>query len=155
MIEYDAPFWWYIYVKVKRYFSVRIEEEKDDFFLVYPYMKYDKIWRRISITDTTQKMKFSIKDFFSKCDQIPMKLRFWSHSLKKSLIEHFIFCAVWRSSTLVSYLIRSIMLNSMTFDIYLSYVWQLSVNQEFRILCRRYQLNKFISFRKLQHCSKM
>ena len=33
-------------------------------------------------------MKFSINDFFSKCDQIH------SHSLKKSLIENFIFCAV-------------------------------------------------------------
>ena len=41
-----------------------------------------------------QKMKFSIKDFFSKCDQIRRKLRFWSHLLKKTLMENFIFCAV-------------------------------------------------------------
>ena len=40
---------------------------------------------------TTQKMKFSIKDFFSKCDQLRRKLRIWSHSLKKSLMENFIF----------------------------------------------------------------
>ena len=39
-------------------------------------------------------MKFSIKDFFIKCDQIRRKLRIWSHLLKKSLIESFIFCAV-------------------------------------------------------------
>ena len=39
-------------------------------------------------------MKFSIKDFFSKCDQIRRKLRIWSHLLKKSLMENFIFCAV-------------------------------------------------------------
>ena len=39
-------------------------------------------------------MKFSIKDFFSKCDEIRRKLRIWSHLLKKSLIEKFIFCAV-------------------------------------------------------------
>ena len=45
-------------------------------------------------TDTAQKIKFSIKDFFSKCDQIRWKLRIWSHLLKKSLIENFIFCAV-------------------------------------------------------------
>ena len=32
-------------------------------------------------------MKFSIKDFFSKCDQI----RSSSHLLKKSLMENFIF----------------------------------------------------------------
>ena len=39
-------------------------------------------------------MKFSIKDFFSKCDQICRKLRIWSHLLKKPLMENFIFCAV-------------------------------------------------------------
>ena len=43
---------------------------------------------------TAQKMKFSIKDLFSKCDQIRRKLRIWSHLLKKSLMENFIFCAV-------------------------------------------------------------
>ena len=36
-------------------------------------------------------MKFSIKDFFSKYLQIRRKLRIWSHLLKKSLIENFIF----------------------------------------------------------------
>ena len=45
--------------------------------------------------DTAQKMKFSLKDFFSKCDLIHRKLRIWSHLLKKSLMENFIFCAVW------------------------------------------------------------
>ena len=44
---------------------------------------------------TAQKMKFSIKDFFSKCDQIRRKLRIWSHLLKKSIMENFIFCAVY------------------------------------------------------------
>ena len=44
--------------------------------------------------NTAQKMKFSIKNFSSKCDQIRMKLRIWSHLLKKSLMENFIFCAV-------------------------------------------------------------
>ena len=34
-----------------------------------------------------QEMDFSIKDFFSKCDQIHRKL--WSHLLKKSLRMHF------------------------------------------------------------------
>ena len=46
------------------------------------------------IFDTTQKMKFSITDFLSKCDQIRRKLRIWSHLLRKSLMENFIFCAV-------------------------------------------------------------
>ena len=34
-------------------------------------------------------MKFSINDFFSKCDQIRKK-----NLLKKSLMENFIFCAM-------------------------------------------------------------
>ena len=45
-------------------------------------------------THTAQKMKFSIKDFFSKCDQICSKLRIWSHLLEKSLTKNFIFRAV-------------------------------------------------------------
>ena len=36
---------------------------------------------------TAQKMKFSIKDVFSKCDQICHFLRIWGHLLKKSLME--------------------------------------------------------------------
>ena len=32
-------------------------------------------------------MKFFIKDFFSKCDQIRKKLRTWSHLLRKPLKE--------------------------------------------------------------------
>ena len=43
---------------------------------------------------TAEKMKSSIKDFFSKCDQIRSFLRIWSHLLKKSLMESFVFCAV-------------------------------------------------------------
>ena len=47
------------------------------------------------VPDTTaQKMKFFIKDFFSKCDQIRRFLWIWSHLLKRSLMENFIFCAV-------------------------------------------------------------
>ena len=38
-------------------------------------------------------MKFSIKDFFSKCDQIRSFQRIWLRLLEKSLIENFI-CAV-------------------------------------------------------------
>ena len=41
--------------------------------------------------DTAQKMKFSIKNFFSKSDQIRNFLRIWLHLLKKSLMENFIF----------------------------------------------------------------
>ena len=44
--------------------------------------------------NTTQKMKFSSKGFFNKYDKIPSLLRIWSHLLKKSLMENFIFCVV-------------------------------------------------------------
>ena len=41
-----------------------------------------------------KKKKFSIKDLFSKWDQIRKKLRIWSHLLEKSIIGNFIFCAM-------------------------------------------------------------
>ena len=46
---------------------------------------FAKLVKGLSLTITAQKMKFSIKDFFSK----------WSHLLKKSLTENFIFCVVY------------------------------------------------------------
>ena len=49
-------------------------------------------------TITAQKMKFSLKNFFCKCDQVRRKLRIWSHLLKKSLMDNFIFCAVYLHS---------------------------------------------------------
>ena len=36
-------------------------------------------------------MKFSVEDFFSKCDQIRSFLQIGSYLLKKSLMENFIF----------------------------------------------------------------
>ena len=48
-------------------------------------------WLSFDIVGTAQEMKFSIKDFFSKCDQIRRKLWIWSHLLKISLIENFFF----------------------------------------------------------------
>ena len=41
--------------------------------------------------NTVQKMKFSMKDFFSICDQIISFLRILSHLLKKALMENIIF----------------------------------------------------------------
>ena len=41
-----------------------------------------------------QKLKFSIKVFFSECDQIRSKLRIWSHIPNKSSMEKFSFCEV-------------------------------------------------------------
>ena len=52
------------------------------------------IFGEIAILTNAQKMKFSITDFFSKCDQIRSFLRIWLHLLKKSAMENFIFCAM-------------------------------------------------------------
>ena len=57
--------------------------------------------------NTAQKIKFSIKDFLSKCDQICWKLRIWL--LKKFLMENSIFCEVlvtaayWESSDITMF----------------------------------------------------
>ena len=45
-------------------------------------------------TITAQEVKFSIKDLFSEWAQICSFRQIWSHLLKKSLMENFIFCAV-------------------------------------------------------------
>ena len=55
-----------------------------------------------------RKIKFTIKDLFSKCDQIRWKLRIWSHLLKKHSMENFIFCAI-----LIWYIIKRF-----TFDVW-------------------------------------
>ena len=49
------------------------------------------VWYQKSDICTAQKMKFFVKDFFGKCNQIRRKLQVWSYLLKKSLIENFIF----------------------------------------------------------------
>ena len=44
-------------------------------------------------------MKFSIKDFFSKSDQIGMKLQIWLHLQKKYWMEHFLCSAYSKTFT--------------------------------------------------------
>ena len=57
------------------------------------FLTFDAVYLSSDL-NTTQKVKFSIKDFFGKCDQIRSFLRIWSHLLKKSLMKNFIFSAV-------------------------------------------------------------
>ena len=61
------------------------------FFLIFYFNLRVSI---VSARHTAQKMKFSIKDFFSKCGQIRSFLQICSHLLKKFLMENIIFCAV-------------------------------------------------------------
>ena len=57
-------------------------------------IKFSYMIMALLTENTAQKMKFSIKDFFSKYDQIHSFQQIWSHLLKKSLMENFIFSAV-------------------------------------------------------------
>ena len=45
----------------------------------------------IKANESLHKKMFSIKEFFSKCDQIRSFLRMWSHLLKKKLYEKLYF----------------------------------------------------------------
>ena len=60
--------------------------------------KYPLLGKELKVqtdtANTAKKMKFSIKDLFSKFDQIHSFLRIWSHLLKKPLMENFIFSVV-------------------------------------------------------------
>ena len=81
-------------------FRARTKTFEDSYF---PYSNLEE-------TFTPQKIhhKFSINDFFSKCDQIRRKLRIWSHLLKKSLMENFIFCAVFMADKQSAHLTNTI-----------------------------------------------
>ena len=62
------------------------------FSLTRIFLYEDRICVSAQIYST--KIKFFIKNFFSKCDQICRFRRIWSHLLKKYSLENFIFCAV-------------------------------------------------------------
>ena len=64
---------------------------KEENFKVFNNEGFHFMHLSINSHNIPQKMKYSTKDFFSKCDQINWKLRIWSHLLKKSLTENFIF----------------------------------------------------------------
>ena len=63
--------------------------------LIVFYTNYfKKIQALLLCNSHCTKVKFSIKDNFSKCYQILKKQWIYLHLLKKSLIRNFIFCAV-------------------------------------------------------------
>ena len=60
--------------------------------IIYKWAEHKTFSKNLLIA--LHKKMFSIKDFFSKCDQICSFLRIWSHLLKKSLMENLSLCAV-------------------------------------------------------------
>ena len=62
-----------------------------EYFVPHKYFVTNFVHFQKLGTYTAQKMKFSITDFFSKCDQILSKLRIQSQLLNKSVMENFIF----------------------------------------------------------------
>ena len=87
-VPYICHFLWLLHVSIK--------SNHRGCNYVLPHLK--KALKRPTKNDlsvvTIQKMKFSIKDLFSKCDQTHNFLRIWSHLLKKFLMENFIFSLV-------------------------------------------------------------
>ena len=85
-----------------------------------------------------QKGKFSIKNFFSKCDQIRRKPRIWSHLLKKSLVTNFIFCAAMSMSHHVNeeHILKVALLGTLIHDKAVD-TWEIVLNLyvEFSNLC--------------------
>ena len=70
--------------KEKKCKKICILQSRKKFFCVCT--EYAAVQIRCLVTgiNTAHKMKFSIMDVFSKCDQIRGNLRIWSHLLKKT-----------------------------------------------------------------------
>ena len=74
-----------------KFFEIRFYKNSQNFPKDYCTSIFEIFVHRLLIISydflyTAQKNKFSIKDLFSKCDQIRSFLRIWSHLLKKSLM---------------------------------------------------------------------
>ena len=64
-------FWEFFEINLKKFFAEKIYPDSGNFFLEI-YSCFQTKCRKA----TVQKLKFCIKDFFSKCDQMSRKLRF-------------------------------------------------------------------------------
>ena len=88
---------WLLRIKISFYWEMRKDQEHVNDYNKKSQMLFWTIHQKQLknvASHTAQKMKFSIKDFFSKCNQIRSFLRIWSHLLKKSFMENFVFRAV-------------------------------------------------------------
>ena len=89
-----------VFFLVKRWIGLNgksySSKRENCFYICYHYSRTfwgPEVWVYLYIIHCT-KMKFSVKAFLSKSDQIRRFLRIWSHLLKKSLMKNFIFRAV-------------------------------------------------------------
>ena len=67
---------------------VCIAFKKQPFSSMFQILSFKTLYNILAIAS-------SIKDFLSKFDKIRSFLPIWAHLLNKSLMENFIFCAVW------------------------------------------------------------
>ena len=89
MREYGFSLTRFLRYKDRIYDSIFIRENTSRYMLC-------SLLAIVSKASTARKIKFSIKDFFSKYNQIRRKLQIWSYLLKKSLMEnsHFLCSAL-------------------------------------------------------------
>ena len=80
---------WLLYGRGLRYERVNDKIRKSSFLDIL-----GTFWNLLNHNHCIKNEVF-LKGFFSKCDKIRSFLRIWSHLLKKSFIENFIFCPVY------------------------------------------------------------
>ena len=84
-------------------------------------------------------MKFSITYFFRKCNQIRCFLRIWSHLLKKSILENFIFLCSERFYQHCRVVFRTLLnTNDEVFLTYFVSLFRLIIAKIFS-LCKKYR----------------
>ena len=88
MVRYPRKLFWYFWYD-SQYFN--------NSWSCRTYSKSEEKYSYHLFTYTAQKMKYSIKVFFSKGDQTRSFLRIWSHLLKKSGKLHFM-CSVIKTT---------------------------------------------------------
>ena len=93
---------------------------------------------------TAQKMKFSIKVFLSKCDQICNKLRIWSNFLEKFFTENFLYSS---SNDTVILLIPCLILNPFPTNVPLLCPLKTSENRRFSDVFRGHRSGALVENR--------
>ena len=91
-----TKFWWdmaFLLAKIGKYRSTRYLKYWD-FGSLCHYINRKRCLFKEKDSFYLHCIKNQVKDFFSKCDQICSLLRIWSHLLKKSWMENFIFFSV-------------------------------------------------------------